>query len=95
MGPSVPSSSPKGGNEIIVYGENVWVILCLAIFRLACPFLRLLPSLPPLLVHALICDLFWCFREEGKYVLPFFWPLLILNVVAVAGTEEGTSQRLE
>ncbi|GJX71681.1 hypothetical protein Tco_0308852 [Tanacetum coccineum] len=36
MGPSVPSSSPKGGNEIIVSGENVWVILCLAIFRPDC-----------------------------------------------------------
>ncbi|GKC59513.1 hypothetical protein Tco_1087111 [Tanacetum coccineum] len=36
MGPSVPSSSPKGGNEIIVSGENVWVILCLAIFHPVC-----------------------------------------------------------
>ncbi|GJR34939.1 hypothetical protein Tco_0808794 [Tanacetum coccineum] len=33
MGPSVPFSSPKGGNEIIISGENVSVILCLAIFR--------------------------------------------------------------
>ncbi|GJU23140.1 hypothetical protein Tco_1156482 [Tanacetum coccineum] len=30
IGPSVPSSSPKGGNEIANSGEKLWVILCLA-----------------------------------------------------------------
>ncbi|GKB63839.1 hypothetical protein Tco_0920025 [Tanacetum coccineum] len=30
IGPSIPSSSSKGGNEITVSGEKVWVILCLA-----------------------------------------------------------------
>ncbi|GKF78591.1 hypothetical protein Tco_0234159 [Tanacetum coccineum] len=32
IGPSVPSSSPRGGNEITVFEEKVWVILCLTIF---------------------------------------------------------------
>ncbi|GKE88930.1 hypothetical protein Tco_1566405, partial [Tanacetum coccineum] len=30
IGPSVPSSSPKDGKEIIVSGEKLWVTLCLA-----------------------------------------------------------------
>ncbi|GJS53341.1 hypothetical protein Tco_0626703 [Tanacetum coccineum] len=30
IGPSVPSSSPKGGKEITVSGEKLWVTLCLA-----------------------------------------------------------------
>ncbi|GJZ24433.1 hypothetical protein Tco_0561892 [Tanacetum coccineum] len=30
IGPSIPSSSPKGGKEITVSGEKLWVTLCLA-----------------------------------------------------------------
>ncbi|GJY79937.1 hypothetical protein Tco_0492688 [Tanacetum coccineum] len=30
IGPSVPSSSPKGGKEITVSGEKLWVTLCLS-----------------------------------------------------------------
>ncbi|GJV60195.1 hypothetical protein Tco_1466295 [Tanacetum coccineum] len=30
IGPSVPSSSPKGGKEIVVSGEKFWVIMGLA-----------------------------------------------------------------
>ncbi|GKD85977.1 hypothetical protein Tco_1357131, partial [Tanacetum coccineum] len=56
IGPSVPSSSPMGGNEIIVSGDKVWVILCLATLYMAvpsgllaaCPFLRFPPFLLPL-----------------------------------------------
>ncbi|GKC66879.1 hypothetical protein Tco_1099477, partial [Tanacetum coccineum] len=29
-GPSVPSSSPRGGKEIVVSGEKLWVTFCLA-----------------------------------------------------------------
>ncbi|GJW03809.1 hypothetical protein Tco_1562665 [Tanacetum coccineum] len=30
IGPSVPSSSPKDGKEIVVSGEKLWVTLCFA-----------------------------------------------------------------
>ncbi|GJZ92587.1 hypothetical protein Tco_0664652, partial [Tanacetum coccineum] len=55
IGPSVPSSSPKGGNEITNSGEKVWVILCLATLCHGCPFLRL----PPFLLS--LPDLSHCF----------------------------------
>ncbi|GJV77168.1 hypothetical protein Tco_1508752 [Tanacetum coccineum] len=32
IGPSIPSSSPKGGNKIYGFGEKLCVILCLATF---------------------------------------------------------------
>ncbi|GKF47125.1 hypothetical protein Tco_0136927 [Tanacetum coccineum] len=65
MGPSVLSFSPKGGNDIIVSEENVWVILCLAIFRpvytiriaSGLSFPADSPFLPPLL------GLFHCFAS--------------------------------
>nr|GEW27555.1 reverse transcriptase domain-containing protein [Tanacetum cinerariifolium] len=66
IGPSVPSSSPTGGNEITVSKEKVWVILCLATLCHGCT-IRIasglsLPELScfehfldlPLQVHALI-----------------------------------------
>ncbi|GKC24450.1 hypothetical protein Tco_1026600 [Tanacetum coccineum] len=31
IGPSVPSSSPRGGKEIVVSEEKLWVTFCLAI----------------------------------------------------------------
>ncbi|GJR01438.1 hypothetical protein Tco_0524422 [Tanacetum coccineum] len=32
IGPSVPSSSPRGGKDIVVFGEKLWVTFCLATF---------------------------------------------------------------
>ncbi|GJS56707.1 hypothetical protein Tco_0651491 [Tanacetum coccineum] len=32
IGPSIPSSSPRGGKDIVVSGEKLWVTFCLATF---------------------------------------------------------------
>ncbi|GKD92395.1 hypothetical protein Tco_1372232, partial [Tanacetum coccineum] len=66
IGPSVPSFSSRGGNEITVSGDKVWVILCLATLCHGCT-IRIasglsLPELScfehfldlPLQMHALI-----------------------------------------
>ncbi|GKA59189.1 hypothetical protein Tco_0758502 [Tanacetum coccineum] len=52
IGPSVPSSSPRGGKDIVVSGEKLWVTFCLAtlshgwIFELACVFSFFVPFPP-------------------------------------------------
>ncbi|GKG63496.1 hypothetical protein Tco_0643044 [Tanacetum coccineum] len=61
-GPSVPSSSPKRGNEITVSGEKVWVILCFATLchdrtiRISSglSFSEVSPFLPPLPVFPIV-----------------------------------------
>ncbi|GKA76500.1 hypothetical protein Tco_0782961 [Tanacetum coccineum] len=63
MGPSVPSSSPKGGNEIIVFGENVWVILCLAIFHPDCT-IRIASGLSFPVASPFFATFAWCMHSS-------------------------------